>query len=164
MGLKKPRILRRIAFNRCERFSSIWDACGITKINKAFVGKAFVESSVDREPPNTAVKYSDGKIRIWSCELRIANRGFQELFVAHRISNSQFEIRNPKFKGWWRRRDLNSDPRSNVQELFMLSHFSFLPDKLVKICSARVSEVTRPRAVASPTLSRLLPRTERAGQ
>ena len=41
----------------------------------------------------------------------------------------EFEIRTPKSEEWWRRRELNSDPRENAERLYMLSHFSFLADK-----------------------------------
>jgi len=43
------------------------------------------------------------------------------------------EFQWSKLKNWWRRRELNSDPKANAEGLYMLSHFSFLPGKPSKI-------------------------------
>src|SRR5436190_19958576 len=64
-------------------------------------------------------------------EFGIANFGFR--ISSHvpgsgsKIRNSNSEIRNSK--DWWRRRELNSDPREDAERLYMLSPFSFLTDK-----------------------------------
>ena len=46
-----------------------------------------------------------------------------QLFTQSEISNRKSAM------FWWRRRELNSDPRVNAERLYMLSHFSFLADK-----------------------------------
>ena len=83
-------------------------------------------------------------------KFRISNCGFQVLRSQIPISNPKSEIRNSK--GWWRRRELNSDPRANVERLYMLSRFSSRPANRTNFARCRVSEVTRPQTGASPTL------------
>jgi len=48
------------------------------------------------------------------------------------ISGTSGSEDSRNFKNWWRRRELNSDPKTNAEGLYMLIRFSFLsgePDK-----------------------------------
>jgi len=66
---------------------------------------------------------------------------------------STIRIQKSEIKEWWRRRELNSDPRVNAEKLYMLSHFSSFPDfHRKKIRSTRSKWSNKTAARASPTL------------
>ncbi len=158
---QKSRIFDRVAFDCGKRFGAVRHARRVAQVNEMLVRKTFVQRAIDSQSTDAAVKDADGKeFRIADFGLRIADFKFSDLRIP--ISNPQFEIRNPKFKGWWRRRELNSDPRANAERLYMLSRFSFSVRQAgQKFARCRVSEVTRPRRRASPTLSRPTPTDRR---
>src|ERR1700680_755656 len=84
-------------------------------------------------------------------ELRISNCEFRIEFKPQ-CCRCGFQIRNSTSRIWWRRRELNPDPKANAEGLYMLICFAFRTacDRTT-FAQCRVSEAARPR----PELVRL---------
>src|ERR1041385_7607651 len=152
MCRQEARILDRISFHSSQRLRPIRNPRGVAQIDEALVGQMLMQRAIDGQPADATVKDADGKRSTHPQITQITQITQISSKRTRRASGNYAPVSSPVnclvpicvicvicglFRRvflpsaacllllWWRRRELNPDPKVNAEGLYMLSCFSF---------------------------------------